>query len=718
MKLNLKRLFCVIGVAGALLCGSSCNPNDDTTEGYSKCYEFELNVQNGGYKAGKNGVTINIVETTENNIVFELVPGEVVKSYRMEVYPKALLYNELLNRDLVGAPLSDCEDVVADLLASATSGTSVNLFNAEVEDFAAKEFDWADSKYNEATILSDCDYLITVLPFYDENGEVPAPVCICSVSTAKGEVEGNPRVGVEARVGHTAFIVRYYPNEDCRYFYHWIWSTDEIAEYIDLFGEKMMRDFCRVAGGPYDALDETALTIKRTTDMQNNTAVVVAVDRNMNPTGLVRCDFSLLDKPESPEFNPEVTIEASSRMSATMTYVTVNMAKSCENCYFRVYKKSDADVLMNSSESVKMAEAQNLAVEGWGVANPNFDYDVDFQQLIGEAFTTDEETLLDLQPETEYVIAYVGENRFDELSELKFSAPFTTKSLVRDNPSACVGDVELRFTDVSRWGVRYNFSYDYSKVMCYRFQIVWPYEADDPTTDEDDEYIRPPHLADGSLDYENREAWLTFLFDAYVEGPAGKRPIANMWTAERNGYDSLADYGYESGTEYIIAYCAEDVNGVAGPVKFESFTTTKPNPGPNPVVAFEDLTYDASTGIISGKVVANNDSKNIRYFIVDSESGDIYGDCYLPYLTIENGRYTYENFLNRWELLLMESGLSTAAESANISHNVKSTSTNPVLIAAMSIGEENGSDVYSPVVSKIFYRGELKDLSDFRTPKQ
>ena len=66
----------------------------------------------------------------------------------------------------------------------------------------------------------------------------------------------------------------------------------------------------------------------------------------------------------------------------------------------------------------------------------------------------------------------------------------------------------------------------------------------------------------------------------------------------------------------------------------------------------------------------------------------------------------------------MESGLSTAAESANISHNVNSTSTNPVLIAAMSIGEENGSDVYSPVVSKIFYRGELKDLSDFRTPKQ
>ena len=184
----MKRLFGFILIAGAMLWNTSCDPvkEEDDTKKESECYEFELNVQKDGYKAGKNGVTINISSVDTDNIVFELVPGESVKSYRMEVYPKCLLYNELLNRGLVDAPLSDCEDAVADLLASATSGTSVNLFTAsQTEDFAAKEFDWANSTYNTATVLSDCDYMIMVLPFYDEGGEVPAHLCICEVTTDK-----------------------------------------------------------------------------------------------------------------------------------------------------------------------------------------------------------------------------------------------------------------------------------------------------------------------------------------------------------------------------------------------------------------------------------------------------------------------------------------------------------------------------------------------------
>ena len=717
----MKKIFGLILMAGVMLLGVSCDPGnegDDKNKGETKCYEFALNVQKNGFKAGKNGVTIDVTSIETDNIVFELKPGESVKSYRMEVYPKSLLYNELLNRDLVGAPLSECEDAIADLLSSATSGTSVNLFNAaEFDDFAAKEFDWANSTYNTATILSDCDYMIIVLPFYDEEGQVPAPLCICEVATAMADLEGNPYVGVEAQVGHTAFIVRYYPNEDCRYFYHWIWSTEEIGEYIDLFGERMMRDFCRVAGGPYDASVEDNLAFKRITDMPNNTAVVVAADANMVPTGLVRYDFRLLPKPTSDEFKPEVAIEAGSRRSATMTYITVKMEKSCESCFYRVYKKEEADALKNGTDAEKVAEAQSLAVEGWGVANQKFDYNSDFQQLTGSAYTTEDETKLDLMPETEYVIVYVGKNRFNELSELKFSEPFTTKRLVTDNPGSCVADVELTFTEVSRWGVRYNFSYTFSNTMCYRFQIVYPFEMDDPSTDEDDSYVRPPHKADGTLDRENREAWITY-FMSYVEGPAGARPVANLWTAERMGYDSLADYGYESGTEYVIAYCAEDINGVLGPVQFASFTTTKPNPGPNPTIQFDGLAYDPSQNVVSGRVVANADAKTIRYFVIDPNSGDIYGSCWLPYLTIEGGRYTYENYLSQWKLLLVESGLSTAAESATISQRVDPNSEDPILFAAVAIGEKDGADVYSSVISKIFYKGELKDLSDFRTPKQ
>lgn len=716
--MTMKKLFGFMFLAGVMLGMTSCDKKEGNTpepEGTAN-HVFALNVQKDGYKAGKNGVNINITDLREDNIVFEIVPGESVKSYRMEVYPKALLYNELLNRGLLDADHAECEDAVADLLASATTGTSVNLFNDETEDFAAKEFDWANSTYNLAPVLSDCDYMITVLPFYDEEGQVPAPVCICEVATEEAGLVGDPEIEIESMVGHTAFIVKYYPNEDCRYFYHWIWSTDEIGEFIDLFGEKMMRDFCRVAGGPYDATNPENLAFKRNTTMPDNTAVVVAADENMTPTGLVRLDFSLLERPQSGDFTPEVTIEVGTRVGATMTNISVQMEKSCENCFYRVYAKSDSDAIRNSSDEEKKALAANLTVEGWGVNNPNFGYDSDLQQLTGSSFHTDGEVKFELDPESEYVIVYVGQNRFDELSALKFSEPFTTKPLVRDNPEACVGDVRLTFTEVSRWGVRYNFSYDFTKNMCYRFQIVWPFTPDDPSTTEDDVFVRPPHLPDGQLDFENREAWLYYLIDAYVEGPAGKRPVANLWQAEPSGYDSLADFGYESGTEYIIAYCAEDINGVVGPVHFESFTTTKPNPGPNPIVAFQDLTYDSSQSRIIGKVVANADAKMICYFTISANSGDIYNLCGLPYLTIPNGRYTYQAYLDMWKLNLIESGLSTTAEEATIIEGVDPASDNPILIAAVAIGEKDMEDVYSPVIAKIFYKGEFKDLSDFRTP--
>lgn len=96
----MKRLFGFILIAGTLLWNTSCDPGEGDTD----CYEFALGVQKGSYKAGKNGVTVNVNSVETDNIVFELVPGESVKSYRMEVYPKALLYNELLNRGLVEAP--------------------------------------------------------------------------------------------------------------------------------------------------------------------------------------------------------------------------------------------------------------------------------------------------------------------------------------------------------------------------------------------------------------------------------------------------------------------------------------------------------------------------------------------------------------------------------------------------------------------------------------
>ena len=716
----MKRITYLFLLAVSAFCWTACDNHkgpDGETE-TSDYYEFPLNIQKGSYKAGANGVSVNVTELTEQNIIFEAKPGNAINSFRVDVYPKALLYNFLLEEDCYQGTADECEDKIIELMMSSTTGASQTVFNMSSDDFEAKEFDWANTTLTEAVLVPDCDYYIMVLGCYDEEGANPATLSLCQVTTTCKPVVGDPRINIESIVGHTAFIVKYHPNEDCKYFYHWIWSTDEIGEFIDIFGDRMMRDFCRTYSACYDAALEENLAIKRTfasaTDVNpENTAVAVAVDENLTPTAfIVRNDFELLEKPEG-DFKPQAEVYVGDRVGATMSYITAWMAKTCESCFYRVYTKTEADQLKTMSATDKSTLAYNLVAEGYGVANRRFGYDSDLQQLTGDEYTETGNVQYDLQPDTEYVVVSVAKNRFGEVSDLVFSDPFRTKVLKRNAPEECLADVNLTITDVSRWGFTYNFTFNYDKTMCYRFQMVWPFDPDDPTTTEDDNYIRPPHYID---DVNDREKWMTFFYDTKAEGPAGFVPIVNLWEADPSGRDGLADFGYESGVEYVIAYCAEDINGVAGPVKFVSVKTTEPNPGPNPVVTIENLTYDAASGAISARIKANEDSKAINYFIVGPNDGTIYSDCAMAYL-VDTQRNTYDVYISKWKAQLIQNGLTTSAEAATVSSYVEANSNSPVLIAAVAIGEENKEDVYSPVAAKIFYKGEFKDLSDFRKPE-
>ena len=71
-------------------------------------------------------------------------------------------------------------------------------------------------------------------------------------------------------------------------------------------------------------------------------------------------------------------------------------------------------------------------------------------------------------------------------------------------------------------------------------------------------------------------------------------------------------------------------------------------------------------------------------------------------------------YLTLWESQLLELGLDSIAESAIVTVQTEKNSDKPVLVAAVAIGEEDGEDVYSSVACKIYYKGEFKDLKDFR----
>jgi len=444
---------------------------------------------------------------------------------------------------------------------------------------------------------------------------------------------------------------------------------------------------------------------------RNNTAITVAVDANGTPSAeIMRYDFQLLEIPEG-DFVPVARINAGERIGATLAYFDVEMEKNCMSCFYRVHTASNAELIMESSADERKEEAISIANEGWGVANPRFSFNSDLGTLTGDSFVTSDEVQVELTPDTEYVVLYVAKNNFGELSELCASEPFSTKPLVRDNPDACIGDVELTFTDVSRWGFTYNFSYDFETTACYRFQIVWPFDPDDPTTDEDDDFIRPPHYID---DVDDREKWMTFFYDTYQEGPAGFVPIVNMWEAERSNYDGYSMYGYDSGITYVIAYCAEDINGVVGPVKFAEVTTTAPNPGPNPTIEIESIEYSEEDGQINVRFKANEDTKMIKYFGVSSSDAELFSSCALNDL-VNSSRRDYNAYMLLWESQLIKLGLNSSAETLSFSVDVEKGSNQPVLIAALAIGEEDGEDVYSPIAARIFHKGEFKNLEDYRT---
>ena len=261
--------------------------------------------------------------------------------------------------------------------------------------------------------------------------------------------------------------------------------------------------------------------------------------------------------------------------------------------------------------------------------------------------------------------------------------------------------MELTFSDESRWGFKYNFKYDYATTACFRFQIVAPYDKEASVTPPD--YI---------TDLGNREKWMTFFYDTYQEGPAGLVPIVNMWEAEKSGYDGYSMFGYDSGVTYVVAYCAEDVNGVVGPVKFAQATTAQAVPGPNPTISVEMCEYDEANGQVIARFKANEDTKMIKYLGVNS-SDPLYASCALNDLLNSNKR-DQATYLTLWESQLLELGLDSIAESAIVTVQTEKNSDKPVLVAAVAIGEEDGEDVYSSVACKIYYKGEFKDLKDFR----
>ena len=105
----------------------------------------------------------------------------------------------------------------------------------------------------------------------------------------------------------------------------------------------------------------------------------------------------------------------------------------------------------------------------------------------------------------------------------------------------------------------------------------------------------------------------------------------------------------------------------------------------------------------------------VKYFGVGVEDA-LYSTCALHDL-VNGQRRDYDAYMSLWKTQLIELGLSSNAESIAFGVSCEKNADTPVLVAAVAIGEdEEGLDCYSDIACKIYYKGEFKDLSDFRTP--
>lgn len=717
MKRNLEILLVLASfLAVAVSCTEHKAPGETSKDdngnviykgGDPNCYEFSMNAAEGDFVASENGVTIKVDQIQDNNVVFSLLPGASVASYRVDVYPKAILYNALLEQGVVGAETDVVEEEIIGLLTSL-GGAAGYIFSSENEnmvDYANHQFDWMNSNYAQYKLVPDCEYFIIVAGCYDTEGQNVASLSISHFTTTSQALTGNPQIEIDVQIGYRAYQINFHPNSDCKYFYDWNYVTEEIDEYIDLFGDKMMRDFMRCAvTAARNASNLEDLTSRVNFDSpdsdQSYTAVAIALDVNQMPASeIARYDFSLKAAPEDASL-PKVEMSVNKdRIGATVVWIQGTLDKNCMSAYYNVISKSKGDALM-ADENLSNSYAYILASEdGYGVANQNFTFNPETEQPTGSsyAFNTATEYVPDLAPNTEYVVAYVGKNYFGQLSELHISESFTTDAIVLDKPEDCIcnDDFVFEMLNPSREGWIFHTQAEWNDMASYRWTIASPQPYSS---------IDCPYVDDNNTG--SREDWMDFLYGMDIKGV----PNCMIWFPTPSGVDNFTSFGYESGLEYVIAYCAEDLNGVVGPVKFTKVTTTVVKPGPNPTMEIK-ATVSPDGKTISCEFISNEDSKQLKYY--GSSEGSYQNLGLHKLLNDLREEYEYSDFLRIWTNYAVELGIQSGNTSATATYEIEDPE-QFLLIGAIAIGENNGEDCYSPFAYKLYYKGEFHTLEEYR----
>lgn len=653
--------------------------------------------------ASDAGVSVEAFDITENNFSFTLRPGKDVASYRLDVYPLCILYNFILDECGLGKTEREVEETILAHLFNA-EGNGGYAFSPDNlgEDYAEFTLDWANSTYAQLQPVPDAQYIIAVGACYDDSASEAAmtELTLVYVHTKSKPLAGNPDVDIEVNAQYKGAIITNKPNADCAGIYYFATNMDMIDDYVDAFGDRMLRDFMRhyyvpntpvsvndadnlwYQIGPWEKPDPTLMI----------TALAIGVDANGTPSkNIRRRDFHLLEIPETDDATMSYSLDEDN-YSATYAELDVVLDKECRSGFHLVLRMdagnydgylSSGRTYLEGGDDVREALRTHIGLYGYGIKNDNFSFDYDNNEATGSAFTS-RWVEYNLDPDTEYIIAYCGKNAYGDLSELRFSDVFRTKPLVTDRPQDNKSECVLTYTDVSTTSFTMNFDYDPQNTASISF-ICTKYG------DMEQSYIVPAPASGASND-----EWLAF-FKAM-----NTTEFMNIWPRSMSGHDHYTLAGIDPGITVTYAYCAEDMDGVLSEVKFASVTMKELQPGPDPEVSISPV-WDAESQTWTVQFSMVKDCSKMKYTLNDDDG------MYLNRLGTDQMR-AFE-FYNHWDNFVGSLGLETNYQT------VTETSVAGKDCVALAVGfgrDENGDEVISKLQYVILTKdGQQKKISDY-----
>lgn len=559
-------------------------------------------------EATDDGVSLEVTRVENKNFVFVARPGANVASYRLDVFPLCRLYNSLFEQmrseGMDPATEVASEDQIEEWILSYvfnSQGAGAYTFSSDQlgDEFYNKEFDWANSQYDQAKVAPDCEYIIVAVGCFDKDGSEnqAGDMSICYVKTTGEELIGQPKVDIEVKTNYTAMQITHVPNADTKYIYHWCSNEDDLMPYINTYGPKQYIDFMRntVYDAPsVDNPDNLGYYVNfgAATDIKIM-ATAVGCDANETPSTEFQSNVFTLKQAPEERLPGKATVEVDpDHIGASMFRINYTIERNSWAMFFKVMLKEVADSYKDADEAQLKALGLELRNDGWGVNNHKYRYDIEEDELWGDADSGSETWMVDVSPSTEYVIAYTAVNQYSDIAPVEFSEPFTTKALVLDAPESCEAEINLEMTTLGVDGIKTTFTFDPDKTAQFHFAFI---QGD----------VAFPVPEDAS-----REELIGATYNSDYNGGGTN---ANHWPATPNGSDDYSWFALTPATRYVVAYVAEDWNGVLGEVKFAEATTDALVGGPNPEI----------------KLSTVQDNEGNLYFQFDNVQ-----DCYMMYYAV------------------------------------------------------------------------------------